>query len=384
MKKVSSQHFLLRFVLTIVFITICCATAIAQPTVNSSSTSACGVATSPTTPVCIIDGNLSKACEGKYTSILLDGSASYDPKGRHLCYKWTTTCLDSTLTGRTGSMAILALTSPGKGFNQDCKVTLSLCDASGNLTCCTANIHVDACIPCDGVVDVCGVCNGDGKSCLDCAGIPNGTTTVDLCGVCGGDNSSCADCAGTPNGTSKVDLCGVCNGTNECLESECVLKDFSSNANAVTSSQTALKALVRRLINSLKKSVCRDSAQSKKLIVKAKKLLSSATASSSDISIFSSPTLICSSSVKCSSLDNTNKIKAFTTKANNLTTIAIQLAKARISCSGGSCNGDATKCAARVKARKAEVKADITTGNKLKQVIDINISALPSTTSSCL
>jgi len=49
---------------------------------------------------------------------------------------------------------------------------------------------------CDGVlgsgitVDVCGICGGDGSTCLGCDGIPFGAT-YDICGVCGGDGSSC-------------------------------------------------------------------------------------------------------------------------------------------------------------------------------------------------
>ena len=41
-------------------------------------------------------------------------------------------------------------------------------------------------------VDACGVINGDGSSCADCAGVANGTSVIDECGVCGGDGSSCA------------------------------------------------------------------------------------------------------------------------------------------------------------------------------------------------
>jgi hypothetical protein len=72
---------------------------------------------------------------------------------------------------------------------------------------------------CDGQVDentdVCGICGGDGKSCLDCAGKPFGTAIKDACGVCNGDNKSCVDCAGTPNGSAIKDKCGVCNGDNK-------------------------------------------------------------------------------------------------------------------------------------------------------------------------
>jgi hypothetical protein len=58
---------------------------------------------------------------------------------------------------------------------------------------------------CDGLVDegspttgpladACGVCKGNGSSCADCAGIPNGTAVEDVCGICNGDGSSCRTC----------------------------------------------------------------------------------------------------------------------------------------------------------------------------------------------
>ena len=34
----------------------------------------------------------------------------------------------------------------------------------------------------------------------------------DACGVCEGDGSSCSDCAGTPNGDAEADCFGICNG----------------------------------------------------------------------------------------------------------------------------------------------------------------------------
>ena len=46
---------------------------------------------------------------------------------------------------------------------------------------------------CDGVVgsgkvnDVCGVCGGDGKSCLGCDNIANSGKKNDICNVCDGD-----------------------------------------------------------------------------------------------------------------------------------------------------------------------------------------------------
>ena len=53
---------------------------------------------------------------------------------------------------------------------------------------------------------------GDGSSCADGAGVPNGDAVEDACGVCAGDGSSCADCAGVPNGDSVEDVCGICDG----------------------------------------------------------------------------------------------------------------------------------------------------------------------------
>ncbi|SVD92467.1 uncharacterized protein METZ01_LOCUS445321, partial [marine metagenome] len=89
-------------------------------------------------------------------------------------------------------------------------------------------------------LDECGVCGGDGiaDGACDCAGNvdvgcgcgeegPSGcdnacgsTAANDECGVCGGDNSSCADCAGVPNGDSTVDGCGTCDNdaSNDCPE----------------------------------------------------------------------------------------------------------------------------------------------------------------------
>ena len=44
------------------------------------------------------------------------------------------------------------------------------------------------------------------------------TNDTDDCGVCGGNNSSCVDCAGVPNGDSSLDNCGVCDNdpANDC------------------------------------------------------------------------------------------------------------------------------------------------------------------------
>lgn len=39
--------------------------------------------------------------------------------------------------------------------------------------------------------DQCGVCGGDGSSCIGCDGLVNSGAVYDVCGVCNGDASSC-------------------------------------------------------------------------------------------------------------------------------------------------------------------------------------------------
>jgi hypothetical protein len=63
--------------------------------------------------------------------------------------------------------------------------------------------------------DRCGVCNGDGRSCVGCDGVVNSNATVDACGVCGGNNTACAGCDGVPNSGKVLDRCGVCGGDGQ-------------------------------------------------------------------------------------------------------------------------------------------------------------------------
>jgi len=81
----------------------------------------------------------------------------------------------------------------------------------------------------DAGVDACGVCGGDGSTCMGCDGVANSGNELDLCGVCGGTgsfdkcgkclpagdvfrNQSCMGCDGVANSGKKLDACGVCGG----------------------------------------------------------------------------------------------------------------------------------------------------------------------------
>jgi hypothetical protein len=91
-----------------------------------------------------------------------------------------------------------------------------LCQSSDVCGVCGGNNST--CLDCAGVpkgssvYDACDVCAGNGSTCRDCAGVSNGPARYDRCDVCGGDNTSCRDCAGTPGGSLVYDKCGVCGG----------------------------------------------------------------------------------------------------------------------------------------------------------------------------
>jgi len=55
--------------------------------------------------------------------------------------------------------------------------------------------------------DECGVCDGDKRTCADCAGFPNGDNVVDNCGTCDADSSNdCTqDCVGQWGGSAEVE-----------------------------------------------------------------------------------------------------------------------------------------------------------------------------------
>lgn len=66
-------------------------------------------------------------------------------------------------------------------------------------------------------LDDCGVCGGNGTTCVDCAGVLMGDAIWDKCHICSGGTTgrlpgSTLDCAGTCSGTAALDSCGICAG----------------------------------------------------------------------------------------------------------------------------------------------------------------------------
>ena len=170
-------------------------------------------------------------CQGTVTTITLDGSVCSDIDGTALSYSWETDCEGGILENEKTDTATLQLTTPGEGKDTSCTVTLTVTDGLQSATS-TQNVNVTACnVECPGTdeqKDQCGVCGGDGTSCLDCAGTINGNLKEDKCGICGGTND-CLDCKGIPNGTNVEDECGVCGGDGStCANAGCIETNISS------------------------------------------------------------------------------------------------------------------------------------------------------------
>ena len=203
-------------------------------------------------PICNAgQGYLNVPCTGETVEVQLDGSGSYDGDGDELTYLWSTDCPGGSFDDNTIVNPILTLNPENPdGTPVSCQVFLSVGDGIDSSDC-ESVITVEGCtrdclgeIGGDAEYDICGECDGDGTSCLDCLGIPFGPHTpdeegncclpdeIDECGICNG-NDDCKDCLGVPNGTATTDTesqccepgdldeCGICFGNSDtCLGCE--------------------------------------------------------------------------------------------------------------------------------------------------------------------
>ena len=155
-------------------------------------------------------------------------------------YSWTTNCPGGSFDDPSSPTPQLTFnTEHPVGVPLSCTATLTVTDCERETSECVAFINVGDCtFDCEGTLngeatfDDCGVCEGGNEAKDDCGvcfgenqdldecGVCFGLNQdKDQCGVCFGDNSTCADCAGSPNGSSSVDDCGVCGGNNSAKDS---------------------------------------------------------------------------------------------------------------------------------------------------------------------
>jgi hypothetical protein len=111
-------------------------------------------------------------------------------------------------------------------------------DGDGVLNC------VDNCQ--GGVVDICGVCKGDNKSCKGCDGVEGSGKIVDHCGVCGGDGKSCLLCDEVDITSSIQEISGSTAAHKKVFDK--LIKNLFKRSNA-----TNIKKFVKKTKNSFKK-----------------------------------------------------------------------------------------------------------------------------------
>ena len=98
-----------------------------------------------------------------------------------------------------------------------------VCAGPGDIYECGCSDIPEGDCDCDGnSLDLCGICGGDDTSCMDCAGVPNGSNSEDNCGVCDDDpdNDCIQDCDGVWGGSAYEDNCGTCDDDpeNDCIQ----------------------------------------------------------------------------------------------------------------------------------------------------------------------
>lgn len=278
-------------------------------------------------PKCNAGSPYAVQCQGAQSKVFLDGSSSSDEDGQPLTYAWTTTC--GALSDASLAQPVLTIDSSG-GAVITCKASLTVSDGVESSTC-EQTVEVTACAKdCAGQVggsaqvDQCGVCGGDGTSCLDCAGVPNGNAKVDKCGVCGG-NDACVDCAGEVNGSAKPDRCGVCNGDgNSCIG--CSSSDITNLLFALDSGALAQRNLVRNAAKRLKR--LNAGAATNKIATDAEKEAEVRYVEAWN-EAWKIPRIVnnCTNATICTESDNGIYVSAYNTHSASLRDLALRLAR---------------------------------------------------------
>ena len=106
-----------------------------------------------------------------------------------------------------------------------------LCHGSGATSCQYQDITFEIKHDPDRVRDACGVCLGDGSSCMGCDGVAHSGLIEDECGLCGGDGQSCGGCldarATNYDPAATQDFFWLCQYEGGCPEGEALSCDGS-------------------------------------------------------------------------------------------------------------------------------------------------------------
>ncbi len=325
-------------------------------------------------PVCSAGvGTYALSCQGSMTVAALDGSGSSDPEGKPLTYAWTTSCVDALIDQPSKVSPSIAIPAASSGAARACSVNLVVNDGIKSSSCSQSLTVTSCATDCNNtpggaaIKDVCGVCGGNGSTCLDCAGVPNGGKVIDKCGVCGGNNA-CLDCAGIPNGSAKPDKCGVCNGDGKTCN-ECT--DGGDNTGDLGDLDIALKQLERLVQHAGKRLTNSSKAKSDKTLVANTLLEANKLYTAGWIEIWKIPqrTLTCTNTTICSLSDNSTTIASINSSASQLQTLTQRLLRRLKTLRGG-------------KLTQNDVKLSNATDKLVKRMTEVS-SSIPRFNSQC-
>jgi len=129
-------------------------------------------------PICDASGPYTQglSCSDTAVSTTITATKSRDPQQLPLDVRWTSNCPGAAFINIIASTTQLTLnTKTTNAQAVSCKVGLTVTNSKGLSASCEAQV-------------LGGVCN------IDCAGALNGNAKLDRCGVCSGDGNSCLNC----------------------------------------------------------------------------------------------------------------------------------------------------------------------------------------------
>jgi hypothetical protein len=173
-------------------------------------------------------------------------------------------------------------------------------------------------VPGSGLIrDVCGVCGGNGTSCLGCDGQPFSNLVNDQCGMCGGDGLSCLDCNNVVKGTASIDRCGVCGGDgNSCLG--CQTVNLAPKLTILDGRAKEAENVTKAALKSLRK--LRKDTKTKKYILSMGKIANKLQFDNWVLVWTTIPTFNqnCENKVHCQTLYNTPNLEEYRVRAQEL------------------------------------------------------------------
>lgn len=153
---------------------------------------------------------------------------------------------------------------------------------------------------CPGLVDLCGVCNGN-ERCIDCLFEPN--PVIDKCGVCGGDGKSCLGC---------------------------ITLRFADIFGEIEAAKASQQKMLAKALKRLAKAGASD-PKARKLIMRAKKLGDKTIPAMGQIlDLLSAAREFCNNSSLCQYVSRQSRLEEYKSYSLSLTKAMTRLARKRI------------------------------------------------------